>query len=295
MAAIVEGFTEQALLLGERRSLVSVVARPQSSGDVVGPAIIILNTGIVHRVGHHRMYVTLSRMLAAGGRIVVRFDLSGLGDSSARNDHLPPLAAGLADIKEALDSVEKSCRVSRFVLVGLCSGADLAVLYGHADPRVVGLVLMDPTIPPTPRYYVHYILRRLIRLQNWFSVLTGRSGLLRLVSAHLRHRTRPADKAKPLSLQDLQFSPYLAQCYAASAARGMKLLTAFTSLSPRHAYERQILDAFPELSAGGTLQLQYFPHSDHVFSAAQDRARLFRVIASWLEARWPFMSVPRVE
>jgi pimeloyl-ACP methyl ester carboxylesterase len=295
MAAVDAGVSEQAVLLGERRSLVGVVTRPRTPVPVLGPAVIILNTGIVHRVGHNRMYVTLSRMLAADGRLVVRFDQSGLGDSMARTDHLPPLAAGLADIKEALDSVESSHKVSRFILVGLCSGADLAVLYGHSDPRVVGLVLMDPTIPPTPRYYVHYILRRLVHLQNWLSVLTGRSGLLKLVSAHLRNRVRPSDKARPLSFLNLQFSPYLAQCYAASAARGLKLLTAFTSLSPRHAYERQILDAFPELSAGGTLQLQYFPQSDHVFSAAQDRARLFRAIGSWLEAHWPPRSVRRIE
>jgi len=286
MAAIAEAFTEQALLLGPRRSLVSVIARPRTPGDAGLPALVILNTGIVHRVGHHRMYVTLSRLLAAGGYTVVRFDQSGLGDSSPRSDQLPPLAAGLADIKEVLDTLETSHRGSRFVLIGLCSGADQAVLYGHTDPRVVGLVIMDPTIPPTPRYYLHYILHRMSHLQNWISVITGRSGLIRMASAHLMNRIRPQEKSGPPSLQDLQLSPYLAQCYAATAARGLKILAAFTALSPRHAYVRQILDAFPEVSVQGTLQLQYFPESDHLFSAAADRTRLFRVIDSWLALHW---------
>src|SRR5580692_1472631 len=117
MAAVGDTFTEQALLLGPRRSLVAVIARPRLPGNADLPAIVILNTGIVHRVGHHRMYVKLSRMLATGGRTVVRFDQSGLGDSSPRGDQLPPLAAGLADIKEVLDSLETSHRVSRCILI----------------------------------------------------------------------------------------------------------------------------------------------------------------------------------
>jgi len=277
---------EKALLLGDPRSLVAVVASPREPPANALPAVVILNTGIVHRVGHNRMYVTLSRMLAAGGHVVVRFDQAGIGDSAPRLDQLPPLQAGLADIAAVVDAVAKSYGMSRFVLIGLCSGADQAVLYGHTDPRVVGLVIMDPTIPPTPRYYLHYVLRRLRHVHSWISVLTGRSGLLRLASKHLLQRVGPAVQAAPLSLDNLQFSPYLAQCYAATAARGMKVLAAFTSLSPRHAYERQLVDAFPDVSAAGTLQMRYFSGSDHVFSESQDRARLFRAIADWLGVHW---------
>jgi pimeloyl-ACP methyl ester carboxylesterase len=286
MAALGDSFTEQAVLLGPRGALVAVIARPRVPVSADLPVIVILNTGIVHRVGHHRMYVTLSRILASAGHTVARFDQSGLGDSGPRNDQLPPLAAGLADIKDVLDALEQSRPVSRFVLIGLCSGADQAVLYGHRDPRVVGLVVMDPTIPPTPRYYLYYILHRMRHLDNWISLLSGRSGLLRMASAHLLNRIRMQEPSHPLMLQDLRFSPYLAQCYAATASRGLKILAAFTALSPRHAYVRQILDAFPEVSAHGSLQLQYFPESDHVFSAPSDRARLFRVIETWLGVHW---------
>ncbi len=286
MATLTEDCTEQALLLGKQRSLVAVIAGPRVPPAIPLPAVVILNTGIVHRVGHNRMYVTLSRLLAARGRIVVRFDQSGIGDSAPRSDQLPPLAAGLADIREVLDSVAKSHAVANFVLIGLCAGADQAVLYGHTDPRVVGLVIMDPTIPPTPRYYLHYVLRRLRYLRSWISVLTGRSGLLQLAATHLMHRVRPKVEARPLSLNNLQFSPYLAQCYAATASRGLKVLAALTSLSPRHAYDSQLLDAFPDVSAAGTLQMQYFASADHVFSDPQDRARLFRVIIDWVGVHW---------
>jgi len=286
MVTVSEPYIEQALLLGARRTLVSIVTRPRASEAADLPAIVVLNTGIIHRVGHHRMYVTMARMLAAAGRTVVRFDQAGLGDSPPRTDGLAPLAAGLADIKEVLDGLEAARHGSSFVLLGLCSGADQAVLYGHQDPRVVGIVIMDPTIPPTPRYYLYYVLRRMRNWHSWRSLLTGRSGLVGMFGSHIRSRLKRQEPSRVPTLQDLQFSSYLAQSYAATAARGMKILAAFTALSPRHAYVRQILDAFPEVSAQGSLQLQYFPESDHLFSAPSDRARLMRVIESWLGVHW---------
>jgi pimeloyl-ACP methyl ester carboxylesterase len=183
-------FKEQAAMLGQRRSLVAVIARPRVHQGARGLSVVIINTGIVHRVGHHRMYVDLSRLLASHGYTVVRFDLSGIGDSKPRGDGLAPTEAAIADIGEVLDSLQAQDRTSRFVLVGLCSGADNAVLYARSDPRVVGVMLMDPTLPPTARYYLHYVLQRLRQVRPWVSVLTGRSGLMRRASEHVRHRLR---------------------------------------------------------------------------------------------------------
>ena len=281
MVALAAEPKDQVLLLGKRRGLVGILTRP-AAGSGEAPALVILNTGIVHRVGHHRMYVTLARELAARGQTVVRFDFSGVGDSEPRNDHLSPLAACLADIKDVLDSVQASHKLSRFILMGLCSGADHAVLYGHTDPRVVGLILMDPTLPPTARYYWHYIRQRLGNVRNWASVLTGRSGLMRRLLAHFVHSVRYRSDLQSLTLENLQFSSYLGQCYKSAAARGIKMLSVFTSLSVRHTYHQQLVDAFPEAASTGGLRLEFFPDSDHLFSAPAHQARLQWVIVDWL-------------
>jgi pimeloyl-ACP methyl ester carboxylesterase len=284
MAAVGVRFKEQAVLLGTGRSLLGIVARPFVAQRSEEPVIVVINTGVVHRVGHHRMYVTLSRLLASTGRTVVRFDLSGIGDSPPRGDQLTPLVAALTDIKEVLDSLQSLHQASRFILIGLCSGADHAVLYAHSDPRIVGLVLMDPTLPPTTRYYFHYIMQRLGNVRNWISVVTGRSGLLRLVTSHLTSRVRPRGDLQGLTLQNLQFSDYLARCYRAAVARRIRILAVFTSVSTRHTYGQQWLDAFPELSSTSATRLEFFSDSDHVFSTEKNRTRLFRVIGDWLES-----------
>jgi pimeloyl-ACP methyl ester carboxylesterase len=277
-------FSEQALLLGNRKALVGVIARPSSPPPNEMPAVVILNTGIVHRVGHHRMYVSLSRRLAGAGHVVLRFDLSGIGDSEQRNDKLSAIDSSLADIKEALDFLAATQQASRFVLIGLCSGADHAVLYGPTDPRVAGLVLMDPSIPPTTRYYAHYILQRLTTLRNWSSVAAGRSGLLRMLASQLAHWLRPRRSTLGLTLETLKFSPHLEQCYEKSVANGIRILAAFTSISPRHTYQSQILDAFPQAAFKDSLKLEYFTRSDHLFSNQNDRYRLDQLVLDWLSA-----------
>ena len=284
MVALEIAYKEQAVLLG-RHSLVGIVTRPPPARQKDEPVVVILNTGIVHRVGHHRMYVSLSRELAKSGRTVVRFDFAGIGDSKPRSDSTSPLMASLSDIREVLDTLEKSHDICKVILVGLCSGADHAVLYTHTDPRVVGLVLMDPTLPPTFRYYFHYVSQRLKNLRNWISVATGRSGLMRLASTHLLNSVRPRTEVEGLNLQNLRFSSYLPQCYRGAAARGVRMLAVFTSVSVRHTYKQQMLDAFPEASAGGKLRLEFFPDSDHLFSGSKERDRLRDVISDWLDSR----------
>jgi pimeloyl-ACP methyl ester carboxylesterase len=272
-------FAEAALMLGPRRSLVTVIARPHAPCRVDGPTVVILNTGITHRVGHHRMYVHLSRLLAHHGHTVVRFDQSGIGDSRPRSDGLAPLEAAAADIGEMLDSLQNLHQTSRFVLVGLCAGADHAVLYARNDPRVVGVMIMDPSLPPTRGYYLHRALRQLRHLRSWLSLLTGRSGMMRTALTQLRHRLQPQEGQAPVSLINLRFSPALAQCYSAIALRRVRMLAVFTSVS---TYARQLLDAFPEVGASGMFRQELFSDSDHLFSSESQRQRLFELTLDWL-------------
>ena len=73
---------EEPVLLGKSGSLAGIITDPPAHArEASRPAVILLNAGLVHRVGPGRLYVRLSRRLAAHGFVVVRFDLSGIGDS----------------------------------------------------------------------------------------------------------------------------------------------------------------------------------------------------------------------
>ena len=276
--------SEHAIVFGRQKSLVGIVTStvPSTAQDS-RPAMVILNTGIIHRVGHNRMYVALSRTLADAGYTVLRFDLSGIGDSDPRAEGLTPLETSLTDIREALEWLESVRGASRFILIGLCSGADHALIYGHADSRVVGLVLIDPWLPPTLKYYVKYITARVLQLQNWRSVATGKSRILQMLREQI---------ARALGLQ-WHFQPestpnsvvrYLEGAYQTLVEREAQLLAIFTGgVSVRHNYREQLLDAFPQVAFKSQLRLENFEDCDHTFTSESDRVRLARVIVEWAD------------
>jgi len=88
------------------------------------PRVIFLNSGSNHQVGPHRLYVTLSRSIAAQGYEVVRLDMPGLGETPAivnetENDSYMPEPTKFLETwyKETFDDNKP------IILIGLCSGA----------------------------------------------------------------------------------------------------------------------------------------------------------------------------
>jgi pimeloyl-ACP methyl ester carboxylesterase len=283
MADVMSGFTEQALLFGRSRSLVGILARPTSELPNPRPTVVILNTGIIHRIGHHRMYVTMARQLAAGGHCVLRFDFSGIGDSRSRDGVANPTAACLADIVEALNFLEDLGYGGAFILIGLCSGADIALRYGPSDKRVTGLVLLDPTIPPTVRFYAHYIGQRLTRLRSWLTFALGRGRIWRdvILRAKLAITAKPDDGRT--SVIDPKTRGELERIYKSLVMRGTKLLVVLTGgpMQGRQSYREQLLEAFPNVPFHDTLVLEHFEDSDHTFTSADHRERLKRLVLEW--------------
>jgi uncharacterized protein len=278
-------FTELIAQFGRSASLMGILSRPPSELPIRGPAVVILNTGIAHRVGHHRMYVKMARDLAASGHLAFRFDLSGIGDSASRGDGLSQLEAHKADVSEALDWLMASCDVNGAVLIGLCSGADIALNYGHSDKRVVGLVLLDPTIPPTARFYAHYIGRRLTQLGSWWSFVSGRGRIWQDLSERARLAFGAAP-AQPVSAADHRIRGELEQLYLKSLDRNLKLLLVVTGgpLEGRQSYREQLFEALPNVPFQGRVSLEHFKDADHTFTSESARARLQDLVLGWIKA-----------
>ena len=294
MGALMGGLREQVILLGKRKSLVGIVAQG-STGDGGGgdpdsrlPAIVILNSGIIHRVGPNRMFVRLSRQLAVAGHLVVRFDLSGIGDSEPRADGLAPLDATLADIREVLDSLEATRQVRRFILVGLCSGADHSVVYAGQDSRVVGMVLIDPTIPRTRGYYVRHYRGRVLRWRSWLNFASGRHPFWKTLGRSVTPAAPELPEGEELGeslpdVQDAEVRTFLANVYARAATAGVDIMAVFTGgREDRHNEAIQLLEAFPQVAFGSRLRLEFMGSADHTFTSQADRCSVLALISSWI-------------
>jgi dienelactone hydrolase len=283
-------WSEQALLLGPRKSLVGVITKPTAaSAEDARPMIVILNSGIVHRVGANRMTVQLARALADAGYTTARFDLSGIGDSEPRTEALPPLDAALADIREALDSLETARKARRFVLVGLCSGANHAAIYAGSDDRVIGSVLLEPAIPPSLLHHVHHYGRKAVRLESWLRALRGENALVERLKKKIAARIQAGageaasqlDEPRQPHITDPEVKTFLENAYGRLIARGLPLLVVLTGES--WYYRESFLDAFPRLRFGSLLQLEFFENADHVFTSRGASTGVTRLIVGWVE------------
>jgi pimeloyl-ACP methyl ester carboxylesterase len=277
-----QSFKEQALLLGPRKSLVGVITVGSAAACVDRPTVVILNSGIVHRVGANRMSVSLSRALATAGHTVVRFDLSGIGDSDPRADGLPPLEASLADVKDVLDGLEATRHARRFVLAGLCSGADHSLIYAQTDRRVVGAVLLDPSTPRTPRHHAYHYGKRLLRMESWLNFVRGRNAFWQSMKARASGTSGGAGEHREKDLQHPEVRAYLERAYRTALDNGVQFLA--VSTGERSYYREQLLEAFPRVPFGDRLRLEYFKESDHMFSAQADARRVIHVIVEWVES-----------
>ena len=102
------------------------------------PVVVLLNIGNDHHVGPARQWVEWGRQLAHLGFSVVRVDLSGIGDSPTRPGQRPDKPYAPETVDDIVEVAQALDRGTGVVLVGVCSGARLAL---EAARRLTGDVV----------------------------------------------------------------------------------------------------------------------------------------------------------
>jgi dienelactone hydrolase len=108
---------------------------------------VLTSAGTVHRIGPHRIYVSLARRWAALGFPVLRVDLAGIGDTPAGDDGVENVTYprdGYDDLRAAIDFVLDRTGAPRVVLAGLCSGGDFTFQMGLREARVETALILNP-------------------------------------------------------------------------------------------------------------------------------------------------------
>lgn len=282
---------EKAFFFGKHGALFGVSTEPDPAAGPAGerPTVLLLNAGVVHHIGPHRQSVAIARRLAAEGFPVMRFDLAGLGESEPRRDALPFEAGAVSDVKEAMDHLEKTRGASRFVLMGLCSGADTSFLTACEDARVVGAVLIDGYAYPTPEFHARRVLHRARRVRSWRAVAARRLGRAwqtaqRVASRRAAEPTAPAPSAGPIRQYLREFPPkerFVADVMRL-VQRGVRLHFVYSFGMPEYYnHEGQILAAFVGHDLRGRVTTELFPSANHTFTALSNQEALVGSIASW--------------
>ena len=140
---------EISALFGPDQALMGTLTLPAAGSASPPVAFLMLNAGAIYRVGPHRINVKLARRLSQIGFTSLRFDLSGLGDSRGSMERNHYRNQAVQDMRAAMDHVQASTGIDRFIVFGICSGAVNGYELAMADERVVGLTLLDGFMFPS--------------------------------------------------------------------------------------------------------------------------------------------------
>ena len=277
--------TEEAVLFGETNSLVGIVSEPPPAGPAqASHAVILLNSGVVHRVGPGRIYVKLARALADNGFVVLRFDFSGIGDSAVRHDNLQFEKSAINETRAAMDHLEATRGIQHFILLGGCSGAAVSLDTACSDQRVAGTLLINFPVAAAPneesnadnRSAAHYYWNfALFDPKSWNKLVTGRSNYRRLFRSLLLMVSRRLTFHAGATPECSQFQANLRRI----ADRGVSI--AFLSSQGDPALH-DLLEAggreLRQLLALKKVVVETIYRADHTFSALQDQERLLEVV-----------------
>jgi len=179
--------------------LCATVTEPEHVGTV---GAVFLSAGLLPRSGPARLYTLLARRLAGYGIPSLRFDASGVGDSPHRRDGLPLAQMMVREPAEAMEALQREVpQVRGHLLIGVCAGAYAAFLAAEADPRVVGIVLINPQDFVGDGAWASMAHARRLgdsarRLQAWINLATGRTDYRKVVAtlaARVKSRLTGAD------------------------------------------------------------------------------------------------------
>jgi pimeloyl-ACP methyl ester carboxylesterase len=281
---------ESVIEFGPSRGLVGVLTQPPSGTSAHDVAVLIVNSGIIHRDGINRLHVRLARLLATRGYPCFRYDFPGIGDSEGGEVGEGIAQSNVAATIAAMHTLCASNIAERFVVVGLCSGAIHSFYAACSDPRIVGAVMIDPTAMfSTFRHRVNRVLklvRRGLRPVAWWRLVTGR---YRVVDGVRNISTRMTDPGAPTQLDPSRDrNAWIASrnAFQSLIERQVRLLLIITRHNVDvYSYQRQIYDAYPDVEKlEATLRVSRRPSADHTFSQEADRLFLDAEIVGWLDS-----------
>lgn len=287
---------EQCIVFGKHQSLVGIVTDPAHI-DPSRPALLLLNGGLVHRVGPHRSYVQVARAMAEQGMVVLRFDLSGIGDSKVRADNMPFEKSTIDDTKQAMDYLTETRGIREFVLMGHCAGAINSFRTAVEDERVIGVIMMNPEGGDSDwddydrkrkesQYYKSYYGKTALRdASRWKRLVSGQADYrsiarnvfrmivlnqLENVGFKLRNKVgvQPADAGRELVVNWLN----------ALAERNTRVLFIYSEASTGMERLQVMLGReLKERVAQGIVRLEVIKHADHNYTLNHSRERVIEL------------------
>lgn len=269
---------------GAEKHLIGTITEPDATrGARPGVMVLLTNAGVIARSGPHRINVQLARHFATMGLRTLRWDMSGLGDSGRPAKALPMREQFIADTRAAMDEAQRLYGVSRFVMMGFCSGAEVAYYTALRDERLVGAVLFDLFVYPTWKTQWIRVGKRIRRYGLWSAARRLTMAVFKRL-AQRRAEAPSAPEGEPPSTTPPrdEFAARLHELHA----RGTRVFVLYSGEVEQHNYEKQFRDNFDRFGIVGKVDYAYLRECDHVFTTTDGQQALISATSRWMQERF---------
>lgn len=276
---------EQTLIVGAENHLVATFTPSSRSGGGAAPIVAILtNAGVIPRSGPHRMNVRLARRFAEMGIPSVRFDMSGLGDSHRPSGTLPIVQQWVADTRAVMDTACTRFGCDRFLMVGFCSGAEVAHLVALEDTRMRAIVLWDLYAYPT---FGSKLRKTLHRLRRAGLINGARKVYIRALAALRGNDASAAPDTK--RVEEVSLVPprdEFARRIQTLVDRDVEILFAYCGAQPEWFNHRgQFRGMFGRYGFIDRVAFTQLENSDHVITRREAQQSFTEMVVQWLDQR----------
>lgn len=268
--------TETPVLFGpEGARLLGVITAPD--GARPPPlACLLLNQGAGYRTGPRRINVKLARRLAQLGIASIRVDLAGLGDSGAPSGSGDYVQQGVADLQAAMDLLETTLDVHRFVAVGLCSGGVHCLALAEEDPRVAGVMMFDSYCFARRRVVLERRLRKMLAMP-FNAPLRGR------VADAIRRRLQPAQPQIFATLAPDEHERRFRASMLKLAARGTAVYMLSSGSLNTVDRDRDQLGDMGREAFTRDIEYRFEPHIDHTLATLESQRVFLDLACEWAQ------------
>ena len=277
-------------------SLFGLLTTP-AAGETSATAVLLLNSGSVHSIGPNRLWVRLARSWAARGMVVLRLDLSGIGDSLPRpgsGENVVYSAEAAHDIASAIRYLQDHLGATDCRLLGLCSGAYHGFKAAVNGVPVTSAVLINPLTffweigkPLNDGIKDYEVVtqssnyrRQLFSLEPWRKLLSGQLDMCYLFSyakRRLAFLVRPGAEVMARWLR-IPLKEDLARELDAAASTGVQHFVFAVGEPGIELLKNQGQRSLDRLVSRKRITVDYVPDADHTFTRLDARDRLVKVL-----------------
>jgi hypothetical protein len=195
----------------------------------------------------------------------------------------------VTDTVAAMDALDALLGRGRYILAGICSGADIVPSIAASDTRVAGGILINGYFvgeqheqeflrEVNDRCLARVYRTRMFSLQRWLRLFTGKSDIRRM------WRWMLAAVESRVHRESTQTYAATATTWKSAVAHGAELCFIYSADSSAwDAYQMVHRSAIEQLDSGKVTVVR-IGCADHVFSLAGHRDALGNAVQSWLQS-----------